>query len=154
MNFQEAEDFSYYVETTVDPGSALGATVVVICILIFFCLPKCISYGERRRSENIRIKHKDGQIVDTDEDHSDASYQDSDGNNLPVEVDKEEVEEEEYEDTRSKDNKSSHPGEHTKLTNSHTKYEHTTNCMENITNDSISTEKILADLENLKVRFG
>ena len=88
---EAAEDFSYYVETTIDPGRALNGTVAAVCIfLLVCCLPKFVSRSneqQRRRqlrneNENaldtaLNTKEKDNDervIPDTDADDSDESY--------------------------------------------------------------------------------
>ena len=95
------EDFSYYVETTVDPGRALNGTVAAVCILLLVCLlPKLVSRSNEQQHQRRRLlrnennaaettattlttKDKVGtnnddvrcpQIPDTDADDSDESY--------------------------------------------------------------------------------
>jgi hypothetical protein len=63
-------DFSDYAETTVDPGAAMTATIVMVCIILFCCLPKCIAWSARCRCET---ENDDSSVISTDEDASHAS---------------------------------------------------------------------------------
>jgi hypothetical protein len=63
-------DFSDYAETTVDPGAAMTVTIVMVCIVLFCCLPKCIAWSARCRSDT---ENDDSSVISTDEDVSHAS---------------------------------------------------------------------------------